>query len=337
MIRASVLETLDEEYVRTARAKGAGEFKVLRTHVLRNAMLPVVTMIGMDIGTALGGVIFIESVFGLPGLGGMLRGAIPSKDLPVILGVVTFTTFGILLLNLVIDLAYGFIDPRVRQALTRSIDVDRAVLFTLRGTGIPAYGPVPPGVEAYDASLKRAPYQLDAARKLLAEAGVASGFRASLAFNAGWGYFAELAQTIRADLAKVGVIVDFVPASGWKELVADIREGRGDMFIYNWLIPLADADAWLTPMFKTKSVDNLTRYSSLAVDRLLEQAQATVEDTARLDLYRRAQQTVIDDAPMIFLFHEVRVSAHHTRVIGLELNAQSYPTDRFARIDLKAE
>jgi peptide/nickel transport system permease protein len=116
MIRASVLETLDEEYVRTARAKGAGEFKVLRTHVLRNAMLPVVTMIGMDIGTALGGVIFIESVFGLPGLGGMLRGAIPSKDLPVILGVVTFTTFGILLLNLVIDLAYGFIDPRVRQA-----------------------------------------------------------------------------------------------------------------------------------------------------------------------------------------------------------------------------
>jgi peptide/nickel transport system permease protein len=116
MIRASVLETLDEEYVRTARAKGASEFKVLRRHVLRNAMLPVVTMIGMDIGTALGGVIFIESVFGLPGLGGMLRGAIPNKDLPVILGVVTFTTIGILLLNLVVDIAYAFIDPRVRQA-----------------------------------------------------------------------------------------------------------------------------------------------------------------------------------------------------------------------------
>ena len=96
MIRASVLETMDEEYVRTARAKGAGEAQVLQGHVLRNAMLPVVTMIGMDIGTALGGVIFIETVFGLPGLGGMLRGAIPSKDLPVILGVVTFTTIGIL-------------------------------------------------------------------------------------------------------------------------------------------------------------------------------------------------------------------------------------------------
>ena len=93
---------------------------MLRGHVLRNAMLPVVTMLGMDIGTALGGVIFIETVFGLPGLGGMLRGAIPSKDLPVILGVVTFTTIGILLLNLVVDLMYAFIDPRVRMGAGQS-------------------------------------------------------------------------------------------------------------------------------------------------------------------------------------------------------------------------
>ncbi len=118
MIRATMLETLNEEYVRTARAKGAGEFQVVRKHVLRNAMLPIVTMIGMDIGTALGGVIFIESVFGLPGLGGMLRGAIPSKDLPVILGVVMFTTTGILLLNLIVDLSYAIFDPRIRHVLT---------------------------------------------------------------------------------------------------------------------------------------------------------------------------------------------------------------------------
>jgi peptide/nickel transport system permease protein len=73
-------------------------------------------MVGMDVGTALGGVIFIESVFGLPGLGGMLRQAITAKDLPVMLGVVTFTTIGILLLNLIIDISYAFIDPRVRFA-----------------------------------------------------------------------------------------------------------------------------------------------------------------------------------------------------------------------------
>jgi peptide/nickel transport system permease protein len=114
MIRANVIETLDEDYVRTARAKGAGELRVLRAHVLRNSMLPIVTMIGMDIGTALGGVIFVESVFGLPGLGGILRGAITQRDLPIVLGVVTYTTIAILVLNLVVDLLYAFIDPRIR-------------------------------------------------------------------------------------------------------------------------------------------------------------------------------------------------------------------------------
>ena len=83
-------------------------------------------MLGMDIGTALGGVIFIETVFGLPGLGGMLRSAIPSKDLPVILGVVMFTTIGILILNLVVDLAYAFIDPRSRRRRAAPVDESRS-------------------------------------------------------------------------------------------------------------------------------------------------------------------------------------------------------------------
>ena len=230
-----------------------------------------------------------------------------------------------------------FDNPRVRQALTRAIDVDRAVLFTMRGSGTPAYGPLPPGTEAYDPSLKRAPYQSDEARRILAEAGVAPGHRVSLAFNAGWGFFSELAQAIRADLTRAGITVDFIPMSGWKELVAAVREGKGDLFIYDWQIPLADADAWLTPLFQTNSVDNLTRFSSAAVDRFLEQAKATVDDTARLELYRKAQRTIIDDAPMVFLFHAIRVSAYNVRVTGLELNAQSYPVDRFGRVDLKTE
>jgi peptide/nickel transport system permease protein len=136
MIRASTLETLDEEWVRTARAKGAGELKVVRSHVFRNAMLPIVTMIGMDIGTALSGVIFIETVFGLPGLGGTLRNAIPGRDLPLILGVVMFTTVGILVLNLIVDLAYAFIDPRIRQTYTV-----RPGLRTRRSSGGPASAP----------------------------------------------------------------------------------------------------------------------------------------------------------------------------------------------------
>jgi peptide/nickel transport system permease protein len=137
MIRASVLETMGEEYVRTARAKGATEMQVLRSHVLRNAMLPIVTMLGMDIGLALGGVIFIESVFSLPGLGGTLRGAIPGRDLPLILGVVMFTTVAILLLNLIVDLAYAFLDPRIRQVQSAKSG------GRVRSSSAPASAPAP--------------------------------------------------------------------------------------------------------------------------------------------------------------------------------------------------
>jgi peptide/nickel transport system permease protein len=126
MIRAAILETLDEDFVRTARAKGAGGWRVLRSHVLRNALLPVVTMVGMDIGMFLSGTIFIESVFGLPGLGGLLRSSINNRDLPVILGVVMFTTTAILLLNLVVDLVYSAIDPRIGTAEARASRVARA-------------------------------------------------------------------------------------------------------------------------------------------------------------------------------------------------------------------
>src|SRR5579872_1590645 len=130
MIRASVLETLHEDYVRTARAKGASEWRVIRSHVLRNAFMPVITMVGMDMGTALGSVIFIETAFNLPGMGGMLRSAIPQRDLPVVLGVVTYTTLFILVLNLVVDITYAFIDPRVRGAWSarspRRVRADRA-------------------------------------------------------------------------------------------------------------------------------------------------------------------------------------------------------------------
>jgi peptide/nickel transport system permease protein len=135
MIRASVLETLEEDYVRTARAKGASGWGVLRGHVLRNAMLPVVTMLGMDIGMFLSGTIFIESVFGLPGLGGLLRSSINNRDLPVILGVVMFTTTAILLLNLIVDLLYTALDPRIGTTEARPLRVGRS---RVRDATVPA-------------------------------------------------------------------------------------------------------------------------------------------------------------------------------------------------------
>ena len=115
MVRANVLETFDEDYVRTARAKGAPRWLVLRSHVLRNAMLPVVTMLGMDVGLAFGGSVFVEQVFGLPGMGRLAVTALARRDLPVIMGVVLTVTVAIVLFNLIVDLLYAWLDPRVRS------------------------------------------------------------------------------------------------------------------------------------------------------------------------------------------------------------------------------
>src|SRR6185503_8463901 len=120
--RASVLEAMNEDYVRTARAKGASDVRIVRKHVARNVLLPLVTMLGMNIGVALGGVIFIEAVFGLPGLGGMFRTSILQRDLPVTAGIVMFMTIAIILLNLAVDLAYAMLDPRIQA--TKNIPVD---------------------------------------------------------------------------------------------------------------------------------------------------------------------------------------------------------------------
>jgi peptide/nickel transport system permease protein len=116
LIRANVMETMNEDFVRTARAKGATEGRVMRGHVLRNALLPVVTILGMDIGLALGGAIFTESVYSLPGLGNMAVRSIENLDLPVVQGIVVFATIAVIVFNLLVDIAYAWIDPRIRLA-----------------------------------------------------------------------------------------------------------------------------------------------------------------------------------------------------------------------------
>jgi len=114
LIRANVLETMSEDYVRTARAKGASQRRVMLHHVLRNSLLPVVTILGMDLGLALGGAIFTETVFTLPGLGRQVVQAYGSNDLPIITGVVVFSTLCVIVFNFIVDVTYGFLDPRIR-------------------------------------------------------------------------------------------------------------------------------------------------------------------------------------------------------------------------------
>ena len=113
-IRAEVMETMTQDYVRTARAKGAPERRVMRAHILRNALLPVVTIIGLDIGLLLGGSIFIETVFNLPGLGKTAYESIQNFDLPTLQGVVIFGAIAIIIFTLLVDLLYAWIDPRIR-------------------------------------------------------------------------------------------------------------------------------------------------------------------------------------------------------------------------------
>ncbi|NTI26417.1 ABC transporter permease [Rhizobium rhizogenes] len=112
-MRASLLEVLNQDYVRTARAKGVYEFWVIAKHALRNALLPVVTLIGSTIGLAIGGAIFIESVFNWPGMGLLLVDAVGARDYPVIMGATLVIGACVIVVNLLTDITYAVIDPRI--------------------------------------------------------------------------------------------------------------------------------------------------------------------------------------------------------------------------------
>jgi peptide/nickel transport system permease protein len=112
--RSSVIDIAEQDYVRTARSKGLREGRVLRGHVLPNALLPVITVIGLNIRTLVGGAVLTETVFGWPGVGRLTYDSIFARDYPVILGVLLLTGLFVAIGNLITDLAYGFVDPRVR-------------------------------------------------------------------------------------------------------------------------------------------------------------------------------------------------------------------------------
>jgi peptide/nickel transport system permease protein len=112
--RSSVLDVTHEDYVTTARAKGLSERAVLWRHVVRNALIPIVTVVGLELGTLLSGSIIVETVFAWPGSGALLITAITSRDYPLITGVVLMYTMAFVIINFTIDVLYAFIDPRIR-------------------------------------------------------------------------------------------------------------------------------------------------------------------------------------------------------------------------------
>ena len=114
LVRSGMLEVLAEDYVRTAHAKGLAPRLVVIRHALPNMLIPVVTVIGLQLGHLLGGAVIIETVFGWPGIGRLLVDAIFHRDYPLVQGAVFFITAGFIIINLMVDLSYGYLDPRVR-------------------------------------------------------------------------------------------------------------------------------------------------------------------------------------------------------------------------------
>jgi peptide/nickel transport system permease protein/oligopeptide transport system permease protein len=114
MTRSAMLDVLRQDYVRTARAKGQAERSVIRRHALRNALIPVVTVVGLQLGTLLSGAVLTESVFAWPGVGRLLVDAVLARDYPVIQGAVLLIATTFVLLNVLVDMLYAALDPRIR-------------------------------------------------------------------------------------------------------------------------------------------------------------------------------------------------------------------------------
>ena len=116
MTRTSMLDVVKQDFIRTARAKGASERRVVVKHVLRNGMLPVVTQVGISYASCMGGSVVTEMVFSIPGIGSLLINAVKSRDIPVVMGTIIFVAVFVGVINLLVDLLYAYIDPRVKLA-----------------------------------------------------------------------------------------------------------------------------------------------------------------------------------------------------------------------------
>lgn len=132
LTRSNMLEVIRQDYIRTARAKGLGEGIIIRRHAVKNALMPVVTMIGMQTGMVLGGSVITESIFAIPGLGSLMVSAISNLNYPTIMGCVFFLCILICMVNLVVDVAYAYIDPRIKAQYENANRKARKILATAK-------------------------------------------------------------------------------------------------------------------------------------------------------------------------------------------------------------
>lgn len=221
-----------------------------------------------------------------------------------------------------------FTDKRVRQALNHAVNKEAIVRDILKGTGVPAIGPLLPGTWAADPGVRKYPYDPAAARRLLAEAGYPNGFEVEFwvpESGSGMQSPVEMSTVIQSNLAAVGVKAP-LKTFEWGSYLGKIRSDAPAMFALSWFLKSEDPDLSLYPLFFSKNtpLPNRSNYANPDVDQLLLQARQVADRTRRAELYRRAQQIIVDDAPWIFVDHELQVVATRANVKGFKLHPSGF-------------
>jgi peptide/nickel transport system substrate-binding protein len=221
-----------------------------------------------------------------------------------------------------------FTDKRVRQAFNHAVNKDAIVRDILKGTGIPATGPLLPGTWAYEPNVKKYPHDPATARKLLAEAGYPNGLEVDFwvpESGSGMQSPLEMATVIQANLAAVGVKAN-LKTFEWGSYLGKVRSDAPAMFALSWFLKSEDPDLSMYPLFFSKNspLPNRSNYANPDVDQLLVQARQVADRGKRAELYRRAQRLIVEDAPWVFVDHEVQVVATRANVKGFKLHPSGF-------------
>jgi peptide/nickel transport system substrate-binding protein len=229
-----------------------------------------------------------------------------------------------------------FNNPHLRRAVAHAVNVERAAQALGRGVALPAKGPLSPNMHGYDPAISQAAYDPRAAGELLKRVGQSPSLTLQLVHNNAVPFDVELAAAIRDSLRQIGVTVQLLGKPGFSEMVKAVRAREGDMFTYSWHVRSPHPERLLHPLFHSKfsGTSNLTQYSNPKLDRLLDEVLMVPEGPAQAKLYSQIQKTIVDDAPMVFLYHATRMAAYADRVKGLELNLGALPHDKLVKVDL---
>ncbi len=219
-----------------------------------------------------------------------------------------------------------FDDKRVRQALNYAVNKDAIVNDVLKGTGAASKGPVLPGTWGADGALKAYPYDPERAKKLLAEAGYPNGFTTTLWVpESGSGMQAPVAMStvMQSNLKAVGVNVS-LQTMEWGAYLAKLRTKEQELFALSWMAGTEDPDMVMYPLLHssqwTPVGPNRALYKNARFDALLQQARLTTDQAKRAQLYKEAQRILVDDAPWVFVDHEIQIAALTKRVQGFKLH-----------------